>query len=665
MADQEKQTQIIDEFVSINPINKNDARFFLEASNWDLNLALSNSYDNRQIKNDSDPEYEAEVSQESAPSSPIEQQASSSPQRRSERLPQPSGQRRSVRQSEQKSATTSYVPKKKIATLNYDSDDSEKEKQDWYTGGEKSGLNVLAPGSEGDGQDDLVQKILKKAQQQLPFEEGSNGNRRSARNKGKRMINTLEDSESHEEEEGSDLETVTRTLHIWRNGFSIEDGALYSFNDPKSQAILQQILQGQAPLDILNVKVGQPVELVVSKKSNEDFVQQKPKLKAFQGKGSKLSSSTPAAAPSAHASEPSDLTLDPLKVNEELPTTKVLVNLADGTRLAVKVNLTNTINQLKAHVSFTKPNVSNGKDFTLKTAYPVRILTQLDQTIEEANLANSVEKLEYRYEQKKQQKYRVQGGRDAQIPAKDAGDGAERSDVDGNIEASVRGKSDRKARGDTVSACGAIKGASAGAGDDGKSSSKSKVVFSKPSGKSAIRGSEGILSVGRQGGSSSKAGERKDGRTGVKIMWGTGLPSPEILAFKFFGIDGIDDDACWRSCLLNSHVRVLVHQAGVQCPSPVILDFGNCQLGFGRLLVLLLLSSNRLALIGLSIISKAFCSRGFGQSLGQNHFRPVDKWFHMAEILQVFQVYFLDLVLAHIVELLCKLGSQHSHQAVD
>ncbi|OMJ23363.1 UBX domain-containing protein 3 [Smittium culicis] len=393
MADQEKQTQIIDEFVSINPINKSDARFFLEASNWDLNLALSNSYDNRQIKNDSDPEYEAEVSQESAPSSPIQQHTPSSTQRRSERLPQPSDQRRSERQAQQKSATTSYVPKKKIATLNYDSDDSEKEKQDWYTGGEKSGLNVLAPGSEGDNQDDLVQKILKKAQQQLPFEEGSSGIRRSARNKGKRLINTLEDSES-QEEEGSDLETVTRTLHIWRNGFSIDDGALYSFNDPKSQAILQQILQGQAPLDILNVKVGQPVELVVSKKSNEDFVQQKPKLKAFQGKGSKLSSSTStapsASSPNTASSEPSDLTSDPLQVNEELPTTKVLVNLADGTRLAVKVNLTNTIKQLKAHVSFMKPNVSNGRDFTLKTTYPVKILTQLDQTIEEANLANSV-----------------------------------------------------------------------------------------------------------------------------------------------------------------------------------------------------------------------------------------------------------------------------------
>ncbi|OLY83097.1 UBX domain-containing protein 3 [Smittium mucronatum] len=394
MSGKEEKDRLIEEFLAINPIKKSDAQFFLEASNWDINLALSNSYDNKQIKDDSDSEYEEEINDgEISNSSPLIDAPQSSTQRRSNRLSE----------AKPKPTTSNLRSGNRIATLNYDSEDSEEKKQDWYTGGEKSGLNVLAPGSEGPDQDDLVQKLLKKAQQflnflflftfrQLPFDELPGGKRRSERNKGKRLINTIEDSES--EDESPELETVTRTLHIWRNGFSIEDGALYSFDEPRSQSILEKLLQGHAPLDILDVKPGQPVEMLVSKKTDQDFVQQKAKLKPFQGKGSRLGNIGPSfvSSPSAEpiSQQSSSVDKNPIVVNEDLPTTQVLVNLADGTRLKVKLNLTNTISDLKSMVVALTSNSSNNRDFTLKTTYPVKILTDLNQTIEDAKLSNSV-----------------------------------------------------------------------------------------------------------------------------------------------------------------------------------------------------------------------------------------------------------------------------------
>ncbi|PVU92739.1 hypothetical protein BB559_003626, partial [Furculomyces boomerangus] len=52
-----------------------------------------------------------------------------------------------------------------IKTLDRDSSEeqSEKEEEDWYAGGEKSGISIKAPGSAQADSIDLVGKILKKA----------------------------------------------------------------------------------------------------------------------------------------------------------------------------------------------------------------------------------------------------------------------------------------------------------------------------------------------------------------------------------------------------------------------------------------------------------------------------------------------------------------------
>jgi hypothetical protein len=51
------------------------------------------------------------------------------------------------------------------------------------------------------------------------------------------------------------LSKVTRTLTFWKNGFSIEDGPLFSFDDPGTEEILNALKSGYLTCDKFSVKI--------------------------------------------------------------------------------------------------------------------------------------------------------------------------------------------------------------------------------------------------------------------------------------------------------------------------------------------------------------------------------------------------------------------------
>ncbi|KAF8909515.1 hypothetical protein BGZ58_005983, partial [Dissophora ornata] len=71
--------------------------------------------------------------------------------------------------------------------------------------------------------------------------------------------------------------------------YFLEDGPLMSYTDPANREFLDAISRGQAPLKYLNIKPGQPVEMRLSKRMEEDF-KEPPKAppKAFEGAGNRL-----------------------------------------------------------------------------------------------------------------------------------------------------------------------------------------------------------------------------------------------------------------------------------------------------------------------------------------------------------------------------------------
>jgi len=162
-------------------------------------------------------------------------------------------------------------------------------------------------------------------------------------------------------------ETAIRHLTFWRNGFSVEDGELMLYDNPAHAQILNEINSGQviigvnssgcclstslcsvAPPNILNVLPGQPVEVRVAKRLQEDY-KESPRRggSVFSGAGNRLGSPVPAAVSGSSASMPgtfpsastevrsrgSEQTgVTRFEVDQTKPTTSVQIRLADGTR---------------------------------------------------------------------------------------------------------------------------------------------------------------------------------------------------------------------------------------------------------------------------------------------------------------------------------------------
>ncbi|KAI9173337.1 protein phosphatase regulator [Blastocladiella emersonii ATCC 22665] len=196
---------------------------------------------------------------------------------------------------------------------------------------------------------------------------------------------------------------AVRTLTFWKEGFSIDDGPLYNYSDPASQQILNAIKSGRAPLHILNVAHGQPVDLRVAHRIEEAYVPPPPK--PFSGAGNRLGSIVPgdpiapapvapaAAAASSAASSSSTGPAQPapssfkLDVDPTKPITSIQLRLADGTRLVSKFNATHTLADLRQVARLALPNQ---RAFTLHTTFPMRELTDDKATLESLGLLNAV-----------------------------------------------------------------------------------------------------------------------------------------------------------------------------------------------------------------------------------------------------------------------------------
>ncbi|XP_071725826.1 plant UBX domain-containing protein 4-like [Rutidosis leptorrhynchoides] len=78
-----------------------------------------------------------------------------------------------------------------------------------------------------------------------------------------------------------------------------------------------------------------------------------------------------------------------LVVNDTLPSTSIQLRLADGTRMVSRFNLHHTINNIRSFIDASRPGGTRNYQL-LTMGFPPKQLNDLNQTIEEAGLANSV-----------------------------------------------------------------------------------------------------------------------------------------------------------------------------------------------------------------------------------------------------------------------------------
>lgn len=176
----------------------------------------------------------------------------------------------------------------------------------------------------------------------------------------------------------ANAEPQERVLHIWQDGFSIDDGELRRFDDPANMADLQMIRQGRAPLHLMNVSHNAPVD--VKLQQHETPYQAPPKkYKPFGGSGRRLGSPVPgdgseasssiaevvsSEAPAAPAS-----TAPTTDVDSSQPTVSIRIQLPDGTRLPARFNTTQTIGDLYQFIQGASADTRT-RPWVLATTFP-------------------------------------------------------------------------------------------------------------------------------------------------------------------------------------------------------------------------------------------------------------------------------------------------------
>ncbi|EEH42695.1 hypothetical protein PABG_11873 [Paracoccidioides brasiliensis Pb03] len=371
---QEEQDVLISQLSGITGISPAQAREFLVTSNWDLETALEEFYRDQDDNTQDGHGYNDESAQ-------------------------PSGGGRTLggaATSPSFDAATRNATKKKFATLGdlgagdngaHDhSDDDSDEGQDMFAGGEKSGLAVQNP-------DDIKQKIIEKARRSAPRAADVLKPRSSHFTGAARTLGGDDTPSQFIPDPNANrplrAQRVSRILHFWADGFSVDDGDLYRSDDPRNAEILNGIRQGRAPLSIMNVQVGQSVDVEI-KQHDEKYVKPKPKYKPFSGSGQRLGSPTPGptqspssapatALPAAEAEQQSPGPEGP-KIDESQPTVTFQIRLGDGTRLVTRFNTTNTIGDVYSFVTASSP-ASRQRPWVLMTTFPSMELTDKEAVI--------------------------------------------------------------------------------------------------------------------------------------------------------------------------------------------------------------------------------------------------------------------------------------------
>ncbi|KAM4705784.1 UBX domain-containing protein 2B [Rhinophrynus dorsalis] len=189
-------------------------------------------------------------------------------------------------------------------------------------------------------------------------------------------------------EKGQDVQIL---LKLWRNGFSLDDGELRSYTDPVNAQFLESIKRGEIPVELQRLVHGGQVNLDMEDHQDQVYIKPRLKFKAFSGEGQKLGSLTPEiiSTPSSPEEEHKAFFNADIDLDEDEPTTKIQIRLADGSRLIQRFNLSHRIMDVRQFIIQSRSEFAHS-DFTLVTTFPNTELTDESLTLEQADILNTV-----------------------------------------------------------------------------------------------------------------------------------------------------------------------------------------------------------------------------------------------------------------------------------
>ena len=387
MSSEEKA---IEEFISITGIAKSVAEQYLSRNEYDVELAVNDYYNVEHVEPGSRPNANLTGNRPSPPKSsgPVF-----------------------------KSFSDLQHGNDNGANDNDDNDDD----MNFFTGGQKSGLAVEDPNKKKSGNGrKLVDDLLEKAEKEAAEPDWRDNDNTDEEKDVKKMktfqgtghslgsIGNAVDSRTilgeNSSRGGSRPEKVTRVITFWKEGFSIDDGELYKYDDPKNQEYLKQLNMGRAPLSLLNVQMFQDVDVSVIKKLEEsyhDHQKAKPRIYGFEGEGQRLGSPIPGEPTTVEealekygvtgdSAENVEITEEPevAKEDEVEGDTSIQIRLATGERLVRKFNSSDKVETIYEYVA---SNGDSSRPWGLVTSFPTQPLDdKKDETIAGAGLKNAV-----------------------------------------------------------------------------------------------------------------------------------------------------------------------------------------------------------------------------------------------------------------------------------
>jgi UBX domain-containing protein 1 len=385
-----EQQDMVAQFCGVTGANASSAQTALTSANWNLQEAVALYFAAQE--GGSDMEEDAEPA--AAPTQSAPQPSSSTTSGRRTGPPAAGGGVRTLRDLQ-------------ASADDDDDEDDDKKKRDLFAGGEKSGLAVQDPsrgGSGGGRGTDHFQNILSQARNNAPRAPGGDDDdeeeptapSRTSNFSGRAQTLGGDDAPSRivadpaappaggRRPGAAALPRISRTMHLWADGVSIDDGPLFRFDDPANQPLMEQINQGHAPLSMLDVQPGQEVDLNLDPHKDENYVKPKPKYKPFGGSGQRLGSPTPGVAapssstaaapvPAQQAAAPAAAAGPVNEIDESVPTITLQIRLGDGSRVQSRFNTTQTIGDVYNFVSRTSA-ASGDRQWALMTTFPSKEL---------------------------------------------------------------------------------------------------------------------------------------------------------------------------------------------------------------------------------------------------------------------------------------------------
>lgn len=387
--DQAKKDELIENFCSVSGVEKERAQFYLESANWDLPVALSEFFESGTGGEEAE---EAAAIQESLMSTdppPVQSQQPG--------ISAASESSRDVLQSKNTSSGQPSRGRRNFASIHdykdkpsNDDSDSDEEGQRFYAGGsEHSGNMIVGPKRKGLTNDAITSKLFAQAKKHgaetVESSESEKEEKKAFQGSGYR----LGESGTSSEVIRSVPETQRPThavIKFWKNGFSVNDGELRSFNDPQHAEFLNSVQQGQVPQELVQQAHGGKVGVNLEDHRNEEYKYVKPKMVPFSGQGHALGSTPSDVDMSQASSSQASAEADSVKIDEAKPKTTLQIRLKDGSRVRREFNHSHTVGDLHAVVA----SASSTANFVLMTTFPNRQLTDEKQTLAEANLLNAM-----------------------------------------------------------------------------------------------------------------------------------------------------------------------------------------------------------------------------------------------------------------------------------